>query len=229
MSFHFKSMEVLRRRNKIQHACNDVDNFDDDFQLKAMKKAGCSPPYWSSQRNMTKCKSKHQMRKFSRYTSTATYRTTPPCLELEKLIYDYNEQDLDYSYLKVLAPNLELSKNDTVMMIMLQFLEPDFKEIKQVKAFGIESLIGNVGGYIGLFLGYSILQLPDFVLSLYKKRAAKNNKTEQDQNNLSLADNPSNPSPTVESNLKAIEGTKEKLCSMEEKINQIIALHSKKC
>ena len=32
------------------------------------------------------------------------------------------------------------------------------------RAIDIQGLIGNVGGYIGLFLGYSFLQIPDFIL-----------------------------------------------------------------
>ena len=32
------------------------------------------------------------------------------------------------------------------------------------RAIDIQGLIGNVGGYIGLFLGYSFLQIPDFII-----------------------------------------------------------------
>ena len=37
-------------------------------------------------------------------------------------------------------------------------------------------MIGTIGGYIGLFLGYSILQIPDFLTNMvlkYNKRRAK--------------------------------------------------------
>ena len=32
------------------------------------------------------------------------------------------------------------------------------------RAIDIQGLVGNVGGYIGLFLGYSFLQIPDSIL-----------------------------------------------------------------
>ena len=32
------------------------------------------------------------------------------------------------------------------------------------RAIDIQGLVGNVGGYIGLFLGYSFLQIPDFII-----------------------------------------------------------------
>ena len=37
-------------------------------------------------------------------------------------------------------------------------------EFLYFRAIDIQGLIGNVGGYIGLFLGYSFLQIPDFII-----------------------------------------------------------------
>ena len=42
-----------------------------------------------------------------------------------------------------------------------------FKRIRQVRAYNVQSLIGNLGGYLGLILGYAILDLPDRVIALY--------------------------------------------------------------
>ena len=37
----------------------------------------------------------------------------------------------------------------------------------QVQAYTLETLIANVGGYVGLILGYAILQVPFFVLNAF--------------------------------------------------------------
>ena len=37
------------------------------------------------------------------------------------------------------------------------------------RAIDVNGLIGNIGGYIGLCLGYSILQIPEFVTVLFYK------------------------------------------------------------
>ena len=37
----------------------------------------------------------------------------------------------------------------------------------QTRAVTFENLVGNCGGYVGLFVGYSIFQLPDILLSFY--------------------------------------------------------------
>ena len=43
----------------------------------------------------------------------------------------------------------------------------EYKEIEQVRAYDVQSLVGNVGGYIGLFLGYALRELPTFLLLGY--------------------------------------------------------------
>ena len=42
-----------------------------------------------------------------------------------------------------------------------------YLEIKQTKAYTFTNLVGNVGGYIGLFLGYTILNAPKLASKLY--------------------------------------------------------------
>ena len=38
------------------------------------------------------------------------------------------------------------------------------KSIKFYRAIDVHSLIGYIGGYVGLLLGFSILQMPDLLL-----------------------------------------------------------------
>ena len=37
----------------------------------------------------------------------------------------------------------------------------------QTEAFTIDDLVGTCGGYIGLFLGYAVVQLPKLIEELY--------------------------------------------------------------
>ena len=39
----------------------------------------------------------------------------------------------------------------------------------QSRAIDIQVLIGNAGGYIGLVLGYSLLQIPDFIIVIFTR------------------------------------------------------------
>ena len=48
------------------------------------------------------------------------------------------------------------------------------------RAIDINSLIGNIGGYIGLCLGYSLLQIPLFIKKMITKLLSQNESMEQD-------------------------------------------------
>ena len=47
---------------------------------------------------------------------------------------------------------------------------PDYRSrlvARQLKAYDIESFVGNTGGYIGLFLGYALLALPGYLVAAF--------------------------------------------------------------
>ena len=56
-----------------------------------------------------------------------------------------------------------------VIDVKINFEAQLFREITEVRAYNIQTLIGNVGGYIGLFLGFSLKEMPRALLSLLKK------------------------------------------------------------
>ena len=62
--------------------------------------------------------------------------------------------------------------NETYFSLTVKYYHTSFFEIKQVKACELDSLVGNIGGYIGLLLGYVILSLPSIFLEFL--RCAKN-------------------------------------------------------
>ena len=159
-----KNMEVLKHRNKPEDPCNtDWKNDDTIVMEKIMKRVGCKPPHWEvPNANLKPCSTKEEIKQFKWPTYATLKHFPPPCQVIEKLQYDYEEFDDNYS-------NNKDEKNETGWFgISLFFPEPSYKEIKQVQAYDLESFVGNTGGYIGLFLGYAILSLPSFVVSLYK-------------------------------------------------------------
>ena len=50
-----------------------------------------------------------------------------------------------------------------------------FQEIDNLRAFGLESCWSGIGGFVGMFVGYSILQLPEFLACIWERslKAAK--------------------------------------------------------
>ena len=62
---------------------------------------------------------------------------------------------------------IEFSTNESYFVFRVAHRQTQFKEIKQIRAYDPESLYGDIGGYMGLLLGYSILNLPSMIALCY--------------------------------------------------------------
>ena len=78
-----------------------------------------------------------------------------PCQVIENLTYDYSEKSgFD-------------SRANSSFMVLVHFPNLKYREITHVQEYDVESMVGNIGGYIGLLLGYSLLHFPTFMLSVF--------------------------------------------------------------
>ena len=73
-----------------------------------------------------------------------------PCSGIEKVNTDKTELD-------------EVETTDPYFMISSNVKDLSYKEIQMKKAYAISALVGNIGGFIGLFLGYALMMFPDIV------------------------------------------------------------------
>ena len=56
------------------------------------------------------------------------------------------------------------------LFIVILFNSSDyFQETTNVRKFSRDSVWGNVGGYVGMFLGFSVLQIPSLLNAVYHK------------------------------------------------------------
>ena len=88
--------------------------------------------------------------------------THPPCTRMRILT---SIKFLDY-----------YKKNKT--RIDFRYLTREFEEIRNVRDFDLETMIGNIGGYVGMIMGISILQISYFLVTSCTKfvRSLKINK-----------------------------------------------------
>ena len=74
--------------------------------------------------------------------------------------------------------------------IKVRYTEGNYQHIENVKEFSFESFWSGVGGFVGIFLGYSLMQLPELVERMYSmfKRISRfcNSRFEKVDMNLSL-------------------------------------------
>ena len=69
--------------------------------------------------------------------------------------------------LKIPITSLFVAANESTFSIVVAYRQTAFREITQIKAYGINSLVGNMGGYMGLLLGYAVLNFPDLLRGIF--------------------------------------------------------------
>ena len=153
MSFTRRNMDVLVRRNKYNNKCNeDWERYDKNVMENRIARIGCRPAYYYTSR-FPICSTLEDMKKVAPLTPNMINEYDPPCRSISKLQFDY--QDIDYDY-----DEDQIGDNVPYFTISATSLDTTFKLIELVRAYDVQSLIGNAGGYIGIFLGYTICQLP---------------------------------------------------------------------
>ena len=178
MKFKMQNIEVLIRRNKPSRKCNPEWKKDDDRILsKIVRAIGCEPSHWKTdtmsktKTNITKCSEKRKMQLFSLHSPLAYLvpnihflnNLSPPCHDVTQSLYEYKEDAWSKEEFKGLDVEAKFFE------INLAFPSSVYKEIVQIRAYGIQSLVGYIGGYIGMFLGIGLSQLPALMKKAIKK------------------------------------------------------------
>ena len=79
----------------------------------------------------------------------------------------FNQNDKPCDGMDVVTVNSVESNSypkPTDIAIKFIYSEQVYEEIQYSKAIGFESWLSNVGGFVGIFLGYSMMQFPEFLL-----------------------------------------------------------------
>ena len=168
MRFILQNMEILRRRSKKENSCLK-GNYDRKIMETVIEDSGCRPGMWFTNRSEPLCRTKKSFQKLYANNIDQLYRLDKkkkylePCLDIQKLQIDFVEEDNPPSVKGV-------SEIDKEGWLILEYVITitKFKEIKQVRKYSEQSLVGNLGGYIGLCLGYAILNLPTMILEIWK-------------------------------------------------------------
>ena len=53
------------------------------------------------------------------------------------------------------------------IQISKKYLDNKYQEIVNEREFSFETFWSSVGGFVGIFMGYSLLQIPELVAGLY--------------------------------------------------------------
>ena len=134
-----KKVEVLKRRNKPKEPClEQYGNWDETAILGHMKHIGCSAPYHKVQPNIPICNTKREMKQWVNMVANIKHKyPNQPCQQMPRIDFEIETRFI---------------VNEGILGIFVEYPE-HAKVITQSRAVDINTLIGNIGGYIGLFLG----------------------------------------------------------------------------
>ena len=154
---------IFRKRPDSNHPC-DQGLHDDDLQMmiRTIQEIGCIPIYWKDlipkDVHFLECRSKLELQKAYYYVNhfkEIQELYYPPCVSM-KTLATYTEITPDYT-----GGSYEHSG-----WVRFEYSDKYYQEIKNIQEFGFESFWSAVGGFVGIFMGYSILQLPDLFAKL---------------------------------------------------------------
>ena len=159
MIFERSKMDVLERRNKKNSPCiEDWKNHDQYVMENLISAAGCRPPHWTSKKDVRICNSQEEMLKvLPPLKKHELLDFVPPCRSITNIPFSYSETE-DHGM-----------HSREYFKITMTCADPSFKNIVQVREYSVQNLIGNTGGYLGLILGCSIINLPFFLHRIYRK------------------------------------------------------------
>ena len=132
-----RGTEIIQQRMKSTKCMTSWSNFDASILERHVKRMGCRPPYFLSDNKSQVCDTKEKIEKSTYALRSAGEILFPaPCRRMTSVSYE--------------AYALKSSKE--IVTFKISFPK-EIKIIRQTKAVNFQSFVGNVGGYIGLFLG----------------------------------------------------------------------------
>ena len=149
-------VSVIRKRSDSNTPCNpDIQNDDLYLQLETIKKVGCIPIYWKQmipkeQQAFNVCRTTQEMKEA--YELVRNYK---------ELLFSYDPPCVEMSLIGSYKPSVNQRRNQ--FGVKIRYTERKYQEIENAKDFNFETFFSSVGGFVGIFLGYSLLQVPEFI------------------------------------------------------------------
>ena len=154
------NMKVIRRRMTNKTPCNKEWKTDDEKILtRIMNKVGCEPPHWKLHSHFPTCDTMEKMKSSSippafNLDTNLLKNLDSPCHQIYVITHDSVRKETTY---------WKQRRKNVTRMIKFDFRMRYYEEISHIRLYDAESLVGNVGGYIGLFLGFALWQVPSYL------------------------------------------------------------------
>ena len=152
--FKISQVSILRKRPDSNSPCNPDLYYDDlEFMRQVSKDVGCTPMYW-------------------KYTIPASFKFET-CNNAKEYLKIWNiPQNFTQTHSNYQQPcnemKLEVTTDlprhrDHTLRISVKYQDKTYEEIINEREFGFENLWSSIGGFVGIFVGTSLSQVPRLV------------------------------------------------------------------
>ena len=163
-SIGITQLQILRKRQDSVAYCNpDLNNdLDTRWRETFMYKSNCIPTYWKL---LDKSLNFNEKRFNDCSTSEDYLDLGNDILKLEEVEY---EESCTWPTIISSVKKDSLDPYDSSVVFDILHNSEYYLEIKNSRNINTEDLWSQIGGLIGIFLGYSLLQVPNIVLSMLR-------------------------------------------------------------
>ena len=153
LQFKVSQSTVWRQRSIDDKPClKDIGNYDEYFQQAVSEKMGCVPPFWMNTISLTSI--------LKECTSSGKLKEANELIRDYKRILDEIHTPCIDMFNSVVWNKLKTGQHAFIEII---YADKFYEEISQAKDFGVQDFVSNLGGFIGIFLGYSMMQIPELL------------------------------------------------------------------
>ena len=153
LELKISNVVIQRKRPDSNSPCdNKIINDDSYIRDEIVKRIGCVPVYWinfyQKHEGIDACRSSTALKAANSYMEhydQIMFSYSPPCVETTA--FTRTNQEVN-------------NPTDQQSIIKIAYTESVYQQIENVQDFSFESFWSSVGGFVGIFLGYSLLQFP---------------------------------------------------------------------
>ena len=151
-------LQVFRKRYNSGTPCNrDItSNIDIRWREELMKKVNCIPTYWKYLERSIDFKNKH----INDCTTSAQYQSFWEQTTYERGKVQYEPSCTSPTIIKTWQKGEDFNTSWNVW-VKINYKSEYYMEVVNYQATTLDDLFCQIGGLVGIFLGYSLLQFPE--------------------------------------------------------------------
>ena len=173
--------DIMRKRADANEPCNyKIDTNDDKHWMQsAIEIVKCVPPFWKAfyewqNSTFSTCKTSKQFKMVANLVKDPSKRSKvisgykQPCAEMSVGVIKNEFEDNFLNF-------REFSPGKGNLSVIIKYSEDTYHEIVNMQQVTMDSFWSSTGGFVGMFLGYSVMQVPHFIFGIVMWSTNKNN------------------------------------------------------